>query len=437
MLKRKASESLKLWFKNKSRHALLITGARQVGKTYLARAFAQKHYQKVVEFNLVDNRAARESFRKAVGADDLMLRMSAASPLALESGKTLIFIDEVRECPEIVTFIKFLVDKGEYDYILSGSLLGVELENISSQPVGYITEVRMYPLDFEEFCWANGLTDDIVVMAHGAFINKEVVPDYLHQRMLSLFHRYLLVGGMPDAVETFIQTNSLDQVRVVQENILTYYRHDISKYASKNRRLVIKNIFDLIPRELSSQNKRFRLSSIKNVKRFTQVVEEFLWLTKAGVALAAYSIRAPIAPLLLNENRSLFKLFQSDVGLLTSQFSKEVALGLLDGKPPKGMGGIYENFVAQELNSHGFALRYFTNKKIGEVDFVLERKDGMLIALEVKSGAEYKVHAALNNALAIKEYEISEPYVFAETNIERAGVVTYFPIYLVSSLMNE
>jgi predicted AAA+ superfamily ATPase len=274
-------------------------------------------------------------------------------------------------------------------------------------------------------------------MAYGAFINKETVPDYLHQRMLSLFHRYLLVGGMPDAVEAFIQTNSLDQVRVVQENILTYYRRDISKYASKDRRLVIKNIFDLIPSELSNQNKRFRLSSIEDVKRFTQVVEEFLWLTKAGVALAAYNIKAPIAPLLLNENHSLFKLFQSDVGLLTSQFSKEVALGLLDGKLPKRMGGIYENFVAQELSSHGFALRYFTNKKIGELDFVIEKKNGTLIALEVKSGVEYKTHAALNNALAVKEYEIFEPYIFAETNTERAGALTYFPIYLVSSLVNE
>ncbi|MDR1082729.1 MAG: AAA family ATPase, partial [Coriobacteriales bacterium] len=420
MLKRKASESLELWFKNKSRHALLITGARQVGKTYLTRAFAQEHYQRVVEFNLVDNRAVRESFKKAVDAGDLMLRMSTASPLALEPGKTVVFIDEVQECPEIVTFIKFLVDKGEYDYILSGSLLGIELENISSQPVGYITEVQMYPLDFEEFCWANGLTEETLAMARRAFISKRTVPDYLHERMLSLFHRYLLVGGMPDAVEAFIQTNSLDQVRVVQENILTYYRRDISKYASKDRRLVIKNIFDLIPSELSRQNKRFRLSSIENVNRFTQVAEEFLWLTKAGVALAAYNIKAPIAPLLLNENHSLFKLFQSDVGLLTSQFSKEVALGLLDGKPPKGMGGIYENFVAQELNSHGFTLRYFTNKKIGEVDFVVERRGGTLTALEVKSGVEYKVHAALNNALTVKEYEISEPYVFAETNTERA-----------------
>jgi predicted AAA+ superfamily ATPase len=408
-----------------------------VGKTYLAKIFAQEHYQRVVEFNLVENRAARESFKKAVDADDLMLRLSTASPLALEPGKTMVFIDEVQECPEIVTFIKFLVNKGEYDYILSGSLLGIELENISSQPVGYITEVRMYPLDFEEFCWANGLTDEIIAMAHRAFINKEAVPDYLHERMLSLFHRYLLVGGMPDAVEAFIQTNSLDQVRIVQENILMYYQRDISKYASKDRRLVIKNIFDLIPSELSRQNKRFKLSSIEDVKRFTQVVEEFLWLTKAGVALAAYNIKAPIAPLVLNENHSLFKLFQSDVGLLTSQFSKEIALGLLDGKPPKGMGGIYENFVAQELNSHGFTLRYFTNKKIGEVDFVIERKNGTMIALEVKSGAEYKVHAALNNALAVKEYEISEPYVFAETNTEKVDTVTYFPIYLVSSLINE
>jgi predicted AAA+ superfamily ATPase len=223
-------------------------------------------------------------------------------------------------------------------------------------------------------------------------------------------------------------------VRTAHDAIITYYARDISKYAPKDKRLVIRNIFDLIPSELSSQNRRFKLSSIKDVKRFTQIEDEFLWLTKANVALATYNVNAPTRPLLISENHSLFKLFQSDTGLLTSRFSKESSIGILDGKPAKHMGGIYENFVAQELAAHGFDLRYFSSKKIGELDFVLERRDGSIIALEVKSGAGYRSHAALNNALAVTDYDISEAMVLAETNVEKHGNITYFPAYLVSMM---
>ena len=437
MLQRKALKRMEHWKQHKTRQALLVVGARQVGKTYLIKAFAEANYESVVAFNLVEHTAACASFKEASSSEDLMLRMTIAAQTPLEPGKTLVFIDEVQECPEIVTFIKFLVDKGEYDYILSGSLLGVELEGIRSQPVGYVSELMMYPLDFEEFCRAGGISDDAMHLARACFSRKEALPDFLHERLTSLFHRYLLVGGMPDAVVAFFEKNSIDQVRIAQDNVMDYYARDISKYAPKDRRLVIKNIFDLIPSELSSQNRRFKLSSIENVKRFTQVEEEFLWLTKANVALAAYNTRAPISPLLLSENHSLFKLFLSDVGLLTSRFPKESLPRLLDGKPAKNMGGIYENFVAQELVAHGFDLRYFSSRKIGEIDFVIERKGGSIMALEVKSGSEYKSHVALNNALAVKEYEISESMVLAETNIETHGSVTYYPAYLVSMLKNE
>jgi len=437
MLRRKALKHFEFWKQNKTKQALLVAGARQVGKTFLIREFAKRNYKNVVEFNLVDNTGARDSFRGASSAEDLMLRMSVASPTPLEPRRTVVFIDEVQECPEIMTFIKFLVDKGDYDYILSGSMLGVELEDIRSQPVGYVTEVSMYPLDFEEFCWAAGLDEEPIQLAQDCRTHSEALPDYLHERLMALFHRYLLVGGMPDAVVAFFETNSIDQVRVVHDGILKYYARDISKYAPKDRRLVIRNIFNLIPSELQEQNRRFRLSSIENVKRYSQVQDEFLWLTRANVALAAYNVRAPISPLLLSENHRLFKLFLSDVGLLASQFPKESLLGLLSGKPAIQLGGIYENFVAQELVAHGFTLRYYTGKKTGELDFVIERKDGTIVALEVKSGARYKSHAALSNALAVKEFDISEALVLAETNIEQAGPVTYLPIYLISMLFGE
>ena len=434
MLYRKAFRQFELWKQNKTKQALLVVGARQVGKTFLIREFAKENYENFIEFNLIENAASRNSFKEAQSAEDLMLRMSVASSAPLVPGKTLIFFDEVQECPEIVTLIKFLVDKGEYDYVISGSMLGVELENIRSHPVGYVTEVTMYPLDFEEFCQAAGLGEDPIRLAKDCFAKREELPDFLHERLTALFRRYLLVGGMPDAVVAFAETNSIDQVRIVHEGIVKFYARDISKYAQKNRRLMIKSIFDMIPSELSKQNKRFKLSSIENVKRYTQVQDEFLWLTKANVALAAYNVRAPISPLLLSEKHSLFKLFFSDVGLLASRFPKESLLGIIDGSPAKHLGGIYENFVAQELVAQGFDLRYYTGKKIGELDFVVEQKNGVIIALEVKSGAGYKTHAALNNALAMKEFDISEAFVLAETNIWRTESVTYIPVYLASIL---
>jgi predicted AAA+ superfamily ATPase len=437
MLKRKAMARLLRWRQSKTHQAILITGARQVGKTYLTREFARANYPVFIEFNLLEDTAARDSFAAATNVDDLLLRMSVAAPAQMEPGKTLVFFDEIQECPEIVTYIKFLVEKSEYDYVLSGSLLGVELENIRSYPVGYLSELLMFPLDYEEFCWANGLGTEQLQLAWDAFATRRAVPDFLHERLMNLFHKYLVIGGMPDAVRAFLRDNSVDQVRVAQDDIVAFYKKDISKYAPKDRRLVIRNIYELIPSELSRQNRRFKLSSITDVKRFTQVQDEFLWLTQANVALATYNVSALAAPLLLNESRSSFKLFYSDVGLLTSRYPKQASLGLLDGRPTAQMGRTYENFAAQELAAHGYALRYYANKRIGELDFVIEGKDSRIAVLEVKSGRTYKTHAALSNALAAPNHNITSAYVFAETNVEQRGEVLYLPIYLLAALKTE
>jgi len=433
MLQRKAMGKLIAWKEQKTKQALLITGARQVGKTFLADAFSAENYHVCAKFNLIEAPSVKDSFTNAKNGDDLMFRISVASSVQLVPGETLIFIDEVQECPEIVTLIKFLVEKGEYDFILSGSLLGVELENIRSNPVGYLTEIVMYPLDFEEFCWANGVVTDAFSLLKDAISKKSPVPVFLHTRLIDLFHKYLLIGGMPDAIVSFLAMYDIDHVRALQDGIVQYYGKDISKYAPKDRRLVIRNIYDLIPSELFSQNKRFRLSSIENVKRYTQVQNELLWLIKANVALPAYNVKAPVSPLLLSEAHSLFKMYLSDVGLLTSRFPKNASIGLLDGKPDMNLGGIYENFAAQELTARGFALRYYTSKKIGELDFVAERKDGTIVALELKSGRDYKTHTSLTKALAVPEFDISEAYVFAETNIEVVGDVLYLPVYALSA----
>jgi len=437
MLRRKALQRFQFWKQHATHQALLVTGARQVGKTFLIRLFASKAYPVVVEFNLVDNRVARDSFNQATSADDLLLRISVASSTQLVPRHTLIFIDEIQECPQIVTFIKFLVDKGDYDYVLSGSLLGVELEGVRSAPVGYLTEVRMYPMDFEEFCWSQGLPDDVFDRVRQSFHETASVVDFIHTRLTDLFHAYLLVGGMPDAVNAYKQGTGIDQVRIAQQGIWDFYASDIGKYAPKDRRLVIKDIFSLIPSELSSQNRRFRLSSIPQIKRYSQVADEFLWLTKANMALATYNVNAPVSPLLLNESHSLFKLFAADVGLLSSQYPKSALLGLLDGIPTMNFGGVYENFAAQELTAHGFALRYFTSKRLGEIDFMIEDRQGLITALELKSGDSYRTHAALDAVMGTSGYDVSQAYVLGETNVEQQGRVTYLPAYMTSLFTNE
>lgn len=440
MLRRKALIYLRKWLENGQEKALVVTGARQVGKTYLIREFARKNFQHVVYFDLTADTATRNAFANAASAEDLFFRITVAASRVLKPHKTVIIIDEVQEVPQILTYIKTLVCRGDFRYILSGSLLGVRLEAVSSLPVGYATNLQMFPLDFEEFCAAMGLAEDAFAELRSNFQNRKLVPDFIHQRLLELWHRYLLVGGMPAAVADFVENADIDRVRAIQLDIQTYYRQDITKYAPRELRLLLTDIFDLIPAELRDQNRRFRLAEIRDVNRFSQVQQHFLWLANAGVALPTYNVDAPIAPLLAAQQRNLFKLFSTDVGLLNSNYPKPTLLGLLDGVNSVNLGGISENAVAQQFAAHGFALRYFTSKKIGELDFLLENQSGKISAIEVKSGSRYHSHAALDRALAAKEYCIDQAFVFADgttVNIEEQGKVLYAPVYCATLLEYE
>ena len=436
-MKRKAYDELLAWKSGKTRQALLVTGARQVGKTYLVREFGRAEYSRFIEFNLATDDATREAFAAARDPEDLLLRISVAASEAFVPGETLIFIDEVQQCPNIVTLIKALVDKGEYDYILSGSLLGVELENVRSYPVGYMSELLMFPMDFEEFCWSMGLTEEAFDIVRESLRKERPVPDYLNERMLGLFHRYLLTGGMPDAVGAFVRDGTIDNVRRIQSDIRRFYNRDITQYAPKSRRLVIQEIYRLIPSELNNSTRRFKVGDISQVKRYSQIEDEFLWLSQANVALPVYNVEEPKSPLLASKERKLLKLFYSDVGLLTSTYDKQATLGILDGLGVEGRmnyGGVYENVIAQELTAHGFVPYYFTSKKTGELDFLIEDESGGVLALEIKSGRRFRSHAALNKALDTPGYAIDSAYVLAQTNVERDGKVLYLPIYMASVL---
>ena len=382
MLERKISHYIEHFYEvNKG--ALLLSGARQIGKTYSIRKFAEKHFKSFIEINFVESPEAVELFSTVKNSNDILLRLSALTDKPLIKGDTLIFFDEVQLCLEIVTAIKFLVDDGRYRYILSGSLLGVELNNLRSVPVGYMAIKDMFPLDLEEFMWAVGVNKDVIGALKTAWENKQPVDDFVHRKMMDVFRLYLIVGGMPQAVNAYKENNNLQDVMAQQQEIIRLYRKDISQY-DESRQLSIKEVFDLIPSELNSKNKRFIIKNLNEKARMEKYRDEFLWLKNAGVAIPTYNVEEPKLPLKLASSRNLFKLFSNDVGLLACQYSDGIQLKVLKGDDAINYGSIYENVVAQELLAHGFS-----------------------------------------------EYSIPESVVLCNDNYMQKGKVTYAPIYMV------
>lgn len=435
MLKRKIKTVIEHFYEvNKG--ALLLAGARQIGKTYSIRKFAEKRFESFIEINFVDTPEAVDIFSNAKSSLDILLRLSAFTDKPLIPGKTLIFFDEVQKCPEIVTAIKFLVDDGRYRYIMSGSLLGVELQNLRSVPVGYMSVRDMYPLDLEEFMWAVGVNEDVIASLKDSFDNNKPVDDFIHKKMMEVFRLYLIVGGMPAAVMSYKSNNNLQDVMDSQREIIRLYKEDISQYASKQQ-LKIKEIFNLIPTELNSKSKRFFIKSLSEKARAEMYKDEFLWLKDAGVAIPVYNIEEPKSPLKLASSRNLFKLFSNDVGLLACQYSDGIQLRILTGDDAINFGAIYENVVAEELLAHGFEnLFYYNSKKMGEVDFVTEY-NGNVFPIEVKSGKDYVRHKALNNILECKEYTIPEALVLCNDNLSIEGDIKYLPIYMIMFIYKE
>lgn len=430
MLKRKIDLYIKQYYET-TRNALLITGARQIGKTYSIREFG-KSFTAFIEINFVDNPEAVEVFRGAKNSADILLRLSAITTVPLIKGETLIFFDEVQKCPEIVTAIKFLVDEGSYRYILSGSLLGVELKDLRSVPVGYMGIKDMFPLDFEEFVSCVGINDKIISSLRNAWKNRVAVDELIHSKMMELFRLYLVVGGMPAAVSKYIESNNLQVVMAVQQDIIRLYKRDIAQYDPENK-LYIEEIFNLIPPELDAKNKRFILKRLNENAKFDRYQNSFFWLKNAGVALPVYNVEEPKVPLLLARSRNLFKLFQNDIGLLAAQYAEGIQLRIIKGDKDINYGSIYENAVAQELVAHGLDAYYYNNKKRGELDFVIEL-GGKVLPIEVKSGKDYEVHRALSNIMDCSEYDLPEAVVFCNDNLRVEGKLVYAPIYMVMFL---
>ena len=434
MITRKAEVHIRHFLLN-DKKSLLVTGARQVGKTFSIRKIGKECFDNFIEINFVDQPDAVEVFNEHKGAKDLLLRLSALAKKPLVPGKTLIFFDEVQECKEIVTAIKFLVDEGSYQYVMSGSLLGVELDDLRSVPVGYMNEMEMYPLDLAEFFEAIGIAASVVEHIKKCFDEKQPVDDFIHTRMLEALRLYLVVGGMPAVVQSYLDTNNLRKVQEQQRSIIRTYKRDITKY-DPDHKLLIEDIYDLIPSELNAKNKRFILKELNEKARFSKYENSFLWLKNAGVAIPTFNVEEPQVPLLLNKQRNLFKLFLNDVGLLAAMYGGNIQTKLLSQNPNINFGSIFENLVAQELYAHGFdgghhSLYYFNSKRQGEIDFLVEY-DNNVLPIEVKSGKDYERHNALSNVMENDDYRVPSAFVFCQDNVHTIGRITYYPIYMVA-----
>lgn len=427
MLKRKIDDYITNFYSNTNK-ALLVTGARQIGKTFSIRQFGSR-FKSFIEINFVENPDAIGLFKGAKNCDDILLRLSTITTVPLIKGETLIFFDEVQKCPDIVSAIKFLVDEGSYRYILSGSLLGVELKDLRSEPVGYMGIKEMFPLDLEEFISCIGINEKIIAKLRQAWNERIPIDEIIHSKLMELFRLYLIVGGMPASVNEYIKTNNLQNVLSVQRDIINLYKRDIAQY-DYNNKLYIEEIFDLIPPELNTKNKRFILKNLNEGAKFERFKNSFLWLKNAGVALPVYNVEEPKVPLLLARSRSLFKLFQNDIGLLAAQYSEGISMRIIKGDKDINFGSIYENAVAQELVAHGIAPYYYNNKKRGELDFVIEI-NGKVLPIEVKSGKNYETHRALANIMDCPSYDLPEAIVFNNENLKVSGKIIYAPIYMI------
>lgn len=433
-IQRKLNDQLKSWKDNPFHKALLLDGARQVGKTFAVRQFAEECYEVFLEINFIETPQASSIFEGDLDAESLILGLTAFSGMSLKPGSTLIFFDEVQACPRARTAIKFLVDDGRFDYVESGSLLGVTYQHVDSLPVGYEEELRVWPLTFIEFAEAAGVQQPVLDNARAACLAGEPVLPAVHDRLMRLFRIYSAVGGMPAAVQEYLDSNDLARVLRVQESILALYRQDVAKYAPNKAH--VSSIFDAIPAELDKKNKRFKLSDLAKTARMERYASDFMWLADAGVGLPCYNVAAPQVPLKVNMQHNLFKLFLCDTGLLSAASVGAVQFDLIQGNISVNQGAFLENVIAQQLQANGFELYYYDKSKIGEIDFVLQRGHDV-IALEAKSGKDFRTHKALDNLLAVDEWEINRAIVLCNSNVAVEDGIRYLPWYAMAFIEQE
>lgn len=433
MLYRKIERTIEQHLMSGSNKILLVDGARQIGKTYIIRYVGNKLFENYIEINMIEDSLGNRLFEKVRTVEDFYLQVSMlAGDKMQKKENTLIFIDEIQAYPHSLTLLKFLSQDNRFTYIASGSLLGVTLSQTTSIPMGSIQKIQMYPLDFEEFLYANGMNEFVISTLRNKFNHLEKLDESMHNKMMDLFKKYLLVGGMPDAINTYLSEKNIVSVRNIQAEIHEYYASDASKYSLENK-LKISRIYDLIPSNMENKKKRVVVKNIegKRGKTFNDYQEEFEYLVSAGIALNVQAISNPKFPLIESASKNLIKLYLNDVGILTGILYGNNINAILDDQKSINLGSVYETIVASELKAHGKKLYYYDNRNKGEVDFLIDDYDSLsVVPIEVKSGKDYTVHSALNNFVNNNDYHIQKGYVVSnERTIRQKGKIIYLPIY--------
>ena len=438
MLYRKIEKTIEDHFKTNSEKILLIDGARQVGKTFIIRYIGKKLFKNFIEINLVEDSIGQKLFKDTNTVEDFYLKLSITAGNKMGSKEdTLVFLDEIQTYPNFLTLLKFLKDDGRFTYIASGFLLGVTLMQTTSIPMGSIKKVEMYPLDFEEFLYANGISETFIAFLKDNFEARKTLDDALHSKMMDLFKKYLISGGLPDAVNEFLETQNVQKVREIQTEIHSYYATDASKYDTE-KKLKIRKIYDLIPSNMEKTKKRIVAKDIegKKGKDFLDYQEEFDYLISAGIALNVQAISNPVFPLIQSAKKNLLKLYLNDVGILSALLYGNNIQAITEDIRSINLGALYEAVVACELISHGHTLYYYDNRNKGEVDFLLDDYSNLsVLPLEVKSGRNYTIHSALSSFVSNPDYSVKQALVLSNCReFKVKGKILYAPIYNVMFL---
>lgn len=437
-MRRKIESEIKQFLTTPSNKILLIDGARQIGKTYIIRYVGKEIFTNYVEINLQADSTGSRMFANVRSVTDFytMLGTFAGNKLGKKEN-TLVFLDEIQTYPVFLTLLKFLKDDDRYTYICSGSLLGVTLLQTPSIPIGSIETLQMYPLDFEEFLLANGFSEETVSFVRERFLAQQSLDEALHQRMMTLFREYLLTGGLPDAINSYLSERNIMKLRRIQTEIHRYYGADASRYDAEHK-LKIQSVFQMIPSNLENKKKRVVVKDIENKvgKQFSDYQDEFDYLISSGIALDVKAISNPKFPLVESARKNLLKLYLNDVGLLTNILYKHNIRPILEDTPSINLGSVYESVVAQELRAHGHELFYYDNKQRGEVDFLIDDYDQLsVLPIEVKSGKDYKIHVALTHFTQTPDYHINKGITLSNSRQwETKGKIVYMPVYFVMFL---
>lgn len=442
MLYRKIAKRIEDYFLSDSDRLLVIDGARQIGKSYIIRYVGQRMFPNYIEINMEEDKLGNRIFAEARTTKEFYLALSVIAGDKMKDRKsTLVFIDEIQAYDHLFTLVKFLMQEARFTYIASGSQLGIALKNTQSIPVGSLDMAHMFPMDFEEFLYANGVGSELIEAMRDNFNKNTALSEALHEKMLDFFKKYLLVGGLPQAVDKYVKERNVVEFRNIQREVHSMYAIDASKYEQEhNRRLKIRRIFEMVPSNLENKKKRLVIKDIENKswKRSNDYSDEFEYLVSAGVVLEAKAISKPSYPLLENSGKNLMKLYLNDVGMLSGIFYRNNILAIMSDMKSINLGSVYETVVAQELRAHGYDLYYYDNKKNGEVDFLIDDPDNLSnIPIEVKSGKDYTVHSALDKFLSIAEYGVRRAYVLSnERDVYVKNGITYIPIYYIMFFEN-